>query len=100
MIVSSDGIGDIVDMPPSTGTPFSESANTKLDLESKPENINSQELPENSIDQKPQPAAHHFPEGGLKAWLVVVGCWCTSFASFGYVNSFGSVLGHMRSNKW
>ncbi|UKZ60910.1 uncharacterized protein TrAtP1_002180 [Trichoderma atroviride] len=27
--------------------------------------------------------------GGLKAWLVVLGCWCTSFASFGYVNSFG-----------
>lgn len=31
----------------------------------------------------------HFPEGGTKAWLVVLGCWCTSFASFGYVNSFG-----------
>ena len=30
-----------------------------------------------------------FPEGGSKAWLVVLGCWCTSFASFGIVNSFG-----------
>lgn len=30
-----------------------------------------------------------FPEGGLKAWLVVSGCWCTSFVSFGTVNSFG-----------
>lgn len=36
---------------------------------------------------------HEFPEGGLRAWLVVFGCWCISFASFGYVNSFGSVLG-------
>lgn len=35
---------------------------------------------------------HEFPEGGLKAWLVVLGCWCTSFASFGYVNSFGYVM--------
>nr|WNZ75668.1 hypothetical protein [Trichoderma harzianum] len=32
---------------------------------------------------------HEYPEGGLRAWLVVFGCWCTSFASFGYVNSFG-----------
>ncbi|KAK0701979.1 major facilitator superfamily domain-containing protein, partial [Lasiosphaeria miniovina] len=30
-----------------------------------------------------------FPEGGTRAWLVVFGCWCTSFASFGIVNSFG-----------
>ncbi|QIX01355.1 hypothetical protein AMS68_006872 [Peltaster fructicola] len=30
-----------------------------------------------------------FSEGGSKAWLVVLGCWCTSFASFGIVNSFG-----------
>lgn len=37
------------------------------------------------------PAPPSFPEGGLKAWLVVLGCWCTSFASFGIVNSFGSV---------
>ncbi|KAK5130044.1 hypothetical protein LTR08_002518 [Meristemomyces frigidus] len=38
----------------------------------------------------PAPAAMPvFPEGGIKAWLVVLGCWCTSFASFGIVNSFG-----------
>lgn len=34
-------------------------------------------------------AAPQFAEGGTKAWLVVLGCWCTSFASFGIVNSFG-----------
>jgi hypothetical protein len=27
------------------------------------------------------------PDGGLTAWLVVVGAWCTSFCSFGWVNS-------------
>lgn len=27
------------------------------------------------------------PDGGLEAWLVVVGAWCTSFCSFGWVNS-------------
>lgn len=41
------------------------------------------------IENKDQPVHHEFPEGGMKAWLVVFGCWCTSFASFGYVNSFG-----------
>lgn len=41
------------------------------------------------IEKKNQSVQHEFSEGGLKAWLVVFGCWCTSFASFGYVNSFG-----------
>lgn len=43
-----------------------------------------------SLEQKPQPSAMpDFPDGGTKAWMVVFGCWCTSFASFGIVNSFG-----------
>ncbi|KAB5585659.1 major facilitator superfamily domain-containing protein [Coniochaeta sp. 2T2.1] len=40
--------------------------------------------------EKPQALTQpQFPDGGAKAWLVVLGCWCTSFASFGIVNSFG-----------
>lgn len=27
------------------------------------------------------------PNGGTRAWLVVVGAWCTSFCSFGWINS-------------
>lgn len=27
------------------------------------------------------------PDGGLAAWLVVLGAWCTSFCSFGWLNS-------------
>ena len=27
------------------------------------------------------------PDGGLVAWLVVLGAWCTSFCSFGWINS-------------
>lgn len=30
-----------------------------------------------------------FPEGGTKAWLCVVGAFCTQFCSFGWVNTFG-----------
>ncbi|KAL7626426.1 hypothetical protein AAE478_003198 [Parahypoxylon ruwenzoriense] len=52
------------------------------DLESKP--TKEQEEPSQAAPVMPQ-----FPEGGFKAWMVVLGCWCTSFASFGIVNSFG-----------
>ncbi|KAK0384740.1 hypothetical protein NLU13_7218 [Sarocladium strictum] len=29
------------------------------------------------------------PNGGLRAWLVVLGAWCTAFCSFGWLNSVG-----------
>ena len=32
-----------------------------------------------------------FPEGGLTAWLVVGGCFCVMFLTFGYLNAFGYV---------
>lgn len=27
------------------------------------------------------------PDGGLDAWLVILGNWCTSFVTFGWINS-------------
>lgn len=30
------------------------------------------------------------PDGGAAAWLVVLGAWCTSFCSFGWINSIGA----------
>jgi hypothetical protein len=27
------------------------------------------------------------PDGGLSAWLVILGCWCILFCSFGWINS-------------
>ncbi|RAH44661.1 MCT family MFS transporter [Aspergillus brunneoviolaceus CBS 621.78] len=30
-----------------------------------------------------------FPEGGIKAWLAVLSCWCVMFNTFGYINAFG-----------
>ena len=35
----------------------------------------------------PTPVGNGPPNGGLRAWLVVVGAWCTSFCSFGWINS-------------
>jgi hypothetical protein len=30
-----------------------------------------------------------FPDGGLEAWLVVLGGWCALFVSFGWINCIG-----------
>ncbi len=30
-----------------------------------------------------------FPEGGTRGWLVILGCFCVMFFTFGYVNAFG-----------
>lgn len=35
------------------------------------------------------PAADVFPEGGTAAWVVVLGCWCGLFCTFGLVNCIG-----------
>ena len=32
-------------------------------------------------------SAGEAPDGGLTAWLVVLGAWCTAFCSFGWINS-------------
>ncbi|KAG8877510.1 hypothetical protein FRB97_003373 [Tulasnella sp. 331] len=29
------------------------------------------------------------PDGGLAAWLVILGCFCGSFSTFGFANAFG-----------
>ncbi|KAJ4153420.1 hypothetical protein LMH87_009907 [Akanthomyces muscarius] len=29
------------------------------------------------------------PDGGMQAWLVVLGAWCASFCSYGWINSVG-----------
>ncbi|KAF2503373.1 MFS general substrate transporter [Lophium mytilinum] len=38
---------------------------------------------------QPEPPGSDAPDGGAAAWLVVLGTWCTSFCSFGWLNSVG-----------
>ncbi|KKK23533.1 putative monocarboxylate transporter [Aspergillus rambellii] len=40
-------------------------------------------------EQKKSAGPPTFPEGGLRAWLVVLGAFCVSFSTFGYMNAYG-----------
>ncbi|KAL3472213.1 major facilitator superfamily domain-containing protein [Aspergillus californicus] len=40
-----------------------------------------------------------YPEGGLKAWLVVLGCFLGLFASLGLVNTIGSFQAYLTTNQ-
>jgi MFS family permease len=40
-----------------------------------------------------------FPDGGLEAWLVVLGCWCALFCSFGWINCIGIFQEYYQQNQ-
>lgn len=42
---------------------------------------------ETANTKQPKPREGDAPDGGTAAWLVVLGAWCVSFCSFGWLNS-------------
>lgn len=42
---------------------------------------------QDSIEAATLPALVDIPDGGTAAWLVVLGAWCVSFCSYGWINS-------------
>ncbi|KAF9524485.1 MFS general substrate transporter [Crepidotus variabilis] len=42
-----------------------------------------------SVHDNPLSPEDDFPDGGTRAWLIVVGAMCNTFATFGYANSWG-----------
>lgn len=40
-----------------------------------------------------------FPEGGLKAWSVVLGAFCGSFSVFGIINSTAVLMDHFKEHQ-
>jgi hypothetical protein len=55
---------------------------------------NSRKGAMNSLDCK-----EDFPEGGLKAWSVVVGAFCGSFSIFALINSTGVLLEYLQAHQ-
>ncbi|KAH0583380.1 hypothetical protein H2248_009007 [Termitomyces sp. 'cryptogamus'] len=39
-----------------------------------------------------------FPDGGWRAWLVVVGAMCNTFSTFGFVNAWGTFQAHYQQS--
>ncbi|KAK3903453.1 major facilitator superfamily domain-containing protein [Staphylotrichum tortipilum] len=46
----------------------------------------------------PGTAGEDYPEGGIRAWLVVLGCWLALFASLGFMNSLSTFRTYLTSN--
>ncbi|KAG5658059.1 hypothetical protein KAF25_007010 [Fusarium avenaceum] len=55
-----------------------------------PFNNEKSDLEDGSTQLEAKAAPGGPPDGGLTAWLVVLGAWCTSFCSFGWINSVGA----------
>jgi hypothetical protein len=63
---------------------------------SKGKDINDHELPTHPTSACPEQqhaldrdAGGKYPEGGLQAWLVVLGAWCAMLPSMGLLNTIG-----------
>jgi hypothetical protein len=79
--------------------------NEKSSIESMPTSETSNTSPddiENSTTPPAQPdttSSSPPPDGGLEAWLVVAGGFCTVFASFGWINCIGIFQAYYSSNQ-
>lgn len=63
-------------------------------LPAQPQSSGSQGQPKRSgIDPR------SFPDGGLSAWLCVVGGWCCLFCSFGWINAIGIFQAYYQSHQ-
>lgn len=45
------------------------------------------------------PDENVYPEGGLQAWLVVFGCWCSLLAALGVMNTLGAFQANVHRNQ-
>ncbi|KAJ5147251.1 monocarboxylate permease [Penicillium atrosanguineum] len=64
--------------------PSTVSEHTSLD--EKPLTLQTQDVEKPSAGNPDDPA----PDGGLQAWLVVLGSWCALFCTFGWINIIGT----------
>jgi hypothetical protein len=55
--------------------------------------------PRNSPLSTPPDDAFTYPEGGLRAWLVVFGSWCGLFASLGITNTLASFQAYLSTDQ-
>ena len=68
-------------------SPGSESETTKNQAQEGAKSEGAGETAEGSNETVPPAYTKDAPDGGMVAWLVVLGAWCTSFCSFGWINN-------------
>jgi MFS family permease len=86
----------------SLGRIQSKNSQTNANISGEPRNVAEAEIEKSEREQReagekgaagpPPGSGFHpsdFPDGGLKAWLVVLGGWCGLFCTFGFVNCIG-----------
>ena len=56
-------------------------------------------VPVGPAGQEPDKEDIEYPEGGLRAWLVVFGSFCGMTAGFGYMNTIGIFHAYLGSNQ-
>ncbi|KAL6837130.1 hypothetical protein V8C40DRAFT_4495 [Trichoderma camerunense] len=78
----------VVERPPAMGNNLTDTDQiSNSDSKSGvPSTLKDQETAET---KQPKPREGDAPDGGTAAWLVVLGAWCVSFCSFGWLNSIG-----------
>lgn len=65
-------------------------AQSKIHARNSLSTTNNQSIPPESDPEKPEQRSwpgSDAPDGGLRAWLMVLGTWCVAFCSFGWLNS-------------
>jgi len=60
---------------------------------------NNNSLPLAPTSQEPDKEDVEYPEGGLRAWLVVFGSFCGMTAGFGYMNTIGIFHAYLGSHQ-
>ncbi|KAG6853433.1 hypothetical protein C0991_004433 [Blastosporella zonata] len=55
------------------------------------EKPDEKQFPIDNAIESPETIAtgQEYPEGGLKAWSVLLGVWIVQFCTFGYTNAYG-----------
>jgi hypothetical protein len=98
VVTSHDVEAGVKGMNPTAGQPAVENPSPQSGNEKEP----SGTMVGNEADDSTLPAyddKDDFPEGGLKAWLVVCGSFCGSFAVFGIINSTAILLEYFSSHQ-
>lgn len=85
------------------GSIENQTSNANVDLTigkggEKPSDISSPASAANSLLLEVEDS-HIYPEGGLRAWLVVFGSFCGMFASLGIANSLASFQAYISENQ-